>query len=471
MLAWIQDPVLRLPVGTWHAYATAQARAWARVRPPAPESGDPAAFASPARYRPRMAIHESAAKGFAAGADAYERGRPTYSTEAIDRLIAELRIGPGTRVLDLAAGTGKLTRQIAPSGAEIVAVEPIDEMRARLVASLPDVQAMPGTAEDIPLPNHSVDAVVVGQAFHWFDGIRAVSEIRRVLKPGGAVGMIWQARDPGLPWVARLNELIDRIDDGHPRYRTEHWREAFDLTALFDPVEEATYGYVQRGDVETIVDRVASISYVAALSEARRVPYLDEVRELLATDPATAGREVIELPYISHVYWTRPRPVPAATSTGLVVSVNTSPGGVPKRPIGGTHVGLRGLVGDAHSQPEPIHGTLEQAVCLLAAEAIERIRADGEQAFPGAYGENLTLLGIDWANLRSGDHLEIGDDGPLLLLTDYATPCDTQARWFRGGRTGRISARKHPEDARWYASVVRQGPVAAGDEVRVLREG
>src|SRR5436309_141476 len=143
-----------------------------------------------------MVIHESAAKGFAAGADAYERGRPEYSTEAIDALIRELGIGPGKRVLDLAAGTGKLTRQIAPSGAELVAVEPIVEMRAKLESVLPGIKAVEGTAERIPLPNHSVDAVVVGQAFHWFDGIRAVSEIRRVLKPGGGIGLIWQARDP-----------------------------------------------------------------------------------------------------------------------------------------------------------------------------------------------------------------------------------------------------------------------------------
>jgi ubiquinone/menaquinone biosynthesis C-methylase UbiE len=182
-----------------------------------------------------MVIHESAAKGFAAGADAYERGRPTYATESINRLIAELRIGPGKRVLDLAAGAGKLTRQIAPAGAEIVAVEPIDEMRARLVASMPGIEAVAGTAEDIPLPNHSVDAVVVGQAFHWFDGIRAVSEIRRVLKPGGAVGMIWQARDPSLPWVQRLDELIDRIDDGHPRFRTEAWRVTPRTSSGLDP--------------------------------------------------------------------------------------------------------------------------------------------------------------------------------------------------------------------------------------------
>ena len=175
-----------------------------------------------------MQIHESAAKGFAAGADAYERGRPEYSTEAIAKLVEELRIGPGTRVLDLAAGTGKLTRALLPSGAEIVAVEPIPEMRAKLEASAPGVEAIEGTAERIPLPNHSVDAVVIGQAFHWFDGVRATSEIRRVLKPGGAVGLIWQSRDPKLDWILRLNEIIDAADDGHPRFREGAWRDAFD---------------------------------------------------------------------------------------------------------------------------------------------------------------------------------------------------------------------------------------------------
>ena len=151
-------------------------------------------------------------------------------------------------MLDLAAGTGKLTRQIAPSGAELVAVEPIAEMRAKLEASSPDVEALDGTAEAIPLPNHSVDAVVVGQAFHWFDGVRAVSEIRRVLRPGGALGLIWQARDPRLPWIERLDEIIDRADDGHPRFRTWRWRDAFDRTALFEPLRgPPTFETVQRG--------------------------------------------------------------------------------------------------------------------------------------------------------------------------------------------------------------------------------
>ena len=416
-----------------------------------------------------VAIHQSASKGFAAAADAYERGRPEYSVEAVERLFAELDVGPGKRVLDLAAGTGKLTRQVAPSGAEIVAVEPIAEMRAKLEAVLPGVEAIEGTAERIPLPNHSVDAVVVGQAFHWFDGIRAVSEIRRVLKPGGGVGLIWQARDPRLPWIERLDEIIDRADDGHPRFRTMGWREAFDRTAFFEPLQTATFETVQRGSPETIVDRVASISYVAAMSAARRQAVLDQVRELLATDQETAGAEVIELPYKVHVYWTRPTIAPAGPSTGLVASVNTSPGGVPKRPIAGARIHWRGLEGDGHSKPEPIHGTPEQAVCLYAVEAIERVRADGHQAFPGAYGENVTLLGLEWGGLRRGDRLRIGTEGPLLLFTDYATPCDTQERWFVDGRYGRISSRKHPEDARWYASVLEEGYVAPGVVVRLIR--
>jgi MOSC domain-containing protein YiiM len=414
-----------------------------------------------------MVIHQSAAKGFAAGADAYERGRPDYAHDAIDALVRELGIGPGKRVLDLAAGTGKLTRQLVGTGAELVAVEPIAEMRAKLVAALPSVEAIEGTAERIPLPNHSVGAVVVGQGFHWFDGVRAVSEIRRVLRPTGALGLIWQSRVPNRPWIERLEQIIDAADDGHPRFRTGAWREAFDLTALFEPLETATYPTVQRGDAETIVDRVASISYVAALPVDRRGIVLDEVRALLASDPDTAGAEVIELPYQASIFWTRPRATPASRSTGVVVSINTSPGGVPKLPIAGAQVHDLGLDGDGHVSPK--HGGPLKAVCLYSIEAIERIAGEGHQAFPGAYGENLTLAGLDWGSLRAGDRLRIGSDGPLLELTDFATPCAKQARWFIDERIDRISSLIYPDDARWYASVVEEGPVAPGDRVDVVR--
>jgi MOSC domain-containing protein YiiM len=134
---------------------------------------------------------------------------------------------------------------------------------------------------------------------------------------------------------------------------------------------------------------------------------------------------------------------------------------------------MLGIDGDRQADREN-HGGPYQAVCLHSIEAMERIRADGHQAFPGAYGDNLTLAGIDWAALRSGDRLEIGPPGagPLLRLTDDATPCSKQARWFVGGRIGRISITAYPADVRWYASVVREGPVAAGDPVALIpREG
>jgi MOSC domain-containing protein YiiM/SAM-dependent methyltransferase len=416
-----------------------------------------------------VTIHEQAAKGFAAATDAYERGRPEHSSESVDLLARELDFGPGSRVVDLGAGTGKLTRQLVATGARVIAVEPIPEMRAVLAGTLPDVEALAGTAEELPLENHSVDGVLVAQAFHWFDGLRALSEIRRVLKPRGGLGLIWQARDASVPWVARLNEIIDAADDGHPRFRTGEWREPFEKTALFDPLQEATLASIQRATPGQIVDRVASISYIAAMTEEHRDPVLADVRRLLAGDPATKGLDVIELPHVVHVYWSHPTAIPEGPSTGLLLSVNTSPGGVPKRPIGQGHVGFRGVHGDGHRQPEPIHGTVAQAICLQGFEGIERIRADGHQAFPGAYGENLTVVGLEWKGLRHGDRLRIGDDGPLLELTDYATPCATQEQWFLGGRTGRISHRRYPEDARWYARVVHEGDVAAGDLVRLIR--
>jgi MOSC domain-containing protein YiiM/SAM-dependent methyltransferase len=414
-------------------------------------------------------IHESAAKGFAAGAAAYERGRPDYSPEAIAALVRELGIGPGARVLDLAAGTGKLTRELVATGADLVAVEPISEMRAKLEGAVPSAEALEGTAEAIPLPNHSVDAVVIGQAFHWFDSVRAVSEIRRVLRPSGAVGLIWQVRHADRPWLERLEAIINRADDGHPRFRTGAWREGFDRMALFDPLHEARFETVQRGSPETIVDRVASISYIAAMPEAARRAVLDSVRDVLATDPETAGDEVVELPYHADIFWTRPRAVPVGPSTGVVAAVNVSPGGIPKQPIDGTRIRALGLDGDSHRLPPPMHGGRLRAVCLYAVEAIERVRADGHQGFPGAFGENLTLLGLDWAGLRSGDRLRIGGAGPLLELTHLAAPCQNQAQWFVGERIGRISGGAYPEDARWYASVVEEGPVAPGDRVELIR--
>jgi MOSC domain-containing protein YiiM len=152
---------------------------------------------------------------------------------------------------------------------------------------------------------------------------------------------------------------------------------------------------------------------------------------------------------------------------GRVASVNVSQGGVPKRPIPRGWVTTTGLEADGHSEPEPIHGGPSAAVCLYSLESIARVVADGNRAFPGAFGENLTLEGIELGELSAGDQLQIG--GSLVIeLTKHAAPCQTQGHWFIDRRIARISPMTNPEDARWYASVVTEGWVAPGDVVEVV---
>jgi len=153
-------------------------------------------------------LSDVAAAGFGAGAQDYERGRPSYPDDLVVWMAERLRIGAGSRVVDLAAGTGKLTRLLVPTGADLVAVEPVAAMREQLAAVVPGVPALDGTAESIPLAPASVDAVTVAQAFHWFDADAALAEIARVLRPGGALGLVWNERDVREPWVAELSKLI-----------------------------------------------------------------------------------------------------------------------------------------------------------------------------------------------------------------------------------------------------------------------
>lgn len=247
-------------------------------------------------------IHE-AARGFEHAPKPYEIGRPASPPEAIERLIAELRIEDGTRVLDLAAGTGKLTRMLLPTGAFIVAVEPVDGMRAALTRSLPEVQALAGTAEAIPLPDGSVDAVTVGQAFHWFDGDAALAEIHRVLRPGGRLGLIWNVKDESVDWIEKLGGIMESYRGDAPRVASGAWKEAFDRTTLFTPLERARFSFVHEAEFAAVVARVTSVSFIAALPPAEFARVVDQVRTLLATHPETKGRSTFELPYRTGVYW------------------------------------------------------------------------------------------------------------------------------------------------------------------------
>jgi len=251
-------------------------------------------------------IHRAASAGYAAAADAYERGRPSYPLEAVAWLARTMRLHSGTTLLELGAGTGKLTAQLVPLRTRLVAIEPVDAMRTRLATAVPTAVPLGGTAEALPLGDATVDAAVAAQAFHWFDHDAALVELARVLRPGGRLALAWNVRDRSVDWSRRLTEIVDRVAGDAPRHGTAPWRAAFERTDRFDSVDDASFPNPVTVTPEQLLDRVASISFVAAAGPRERDAVLDDVRGLLATHPDLAGRERILFPYRTDVYaWER----------------------------------------------------------------------------------------------------------------------------------------------------------------------
>jgi SAM-dependent methyltransferase len=235
---------------------------------------------------PLVPVHPFAARGFR-DADAYERGRPDYPAEAIDWLSERLELGPGATVVDVGAGTGKLTRQLLATGARVIAVEPLEEMRRVLARAVPGAEVVAGSAEAIPLPDASVGAVTAGQAAHWFRP-QAATEIARVLRPGGGVGLIWNERDLDDPLQRAIDELV-----GPPRERAPAllrtwgaWREGFER-GPFTAFERRDFRNVHELAADDLPAFVASFSYVGGLPAAEATPLLERARALAPGDRVT----------------------------------------------------------------------------------------------------------------------------------------------------------------------------------------
>jgi ubiquinone/menaquinone biosynthesis C-methylase UbiE len=225
----------------------------------------------------------SSAAAFAKVAEHYERRRPTYAPDLVAWLIGRLGIGPGTTVVDVAAGTGKLTRQLVPTGTRVIAVEPLDEMREQLEAAVPGVQALAGSAEALPLPDASADAITVASAMHWFDLDRALPEFHRVLRPGGVLGVVGQGRDLEQPLQQEIQQII-----GHhlPELsELEGWRERVAASGLFEPVETFETSFEQLFDPEGLAERIGTISYIARLPDDERAHLLEQVQALGEAQP------------------------------------------------------------------------------------------------------------------------------------------------------------------------------------------
>jgi SAM-dependent methyltransferase len=237
-----------------------------------------------------------ATRGFTA-ADVYERGRPDYPAAAVARIASTLGVRPGSTVLDLAAGTGKLTRLLVPSGANVLAVEPVPEMRLELERRVPGIAVLAGTAERIPLTDGYVDTVTVGQAFHWFDADVALREIHRVLRTGGGLALIWNARDERDPLQAALSAIIDPLEGDTPRRKHRDWKTLLAGSGLFERTERVLFDYAQPVDEQSLVERVTSISFIASAPARVRAEVEERVREV-----ARSAEPPLRLPYMTELY-------------------------------------------------------------------------------------------------------------------------------------------------------------------------
>jgi SAM-dependent methyltransferase len=233
-------------------------------------------------------------ESFGAVAEAYDRGRPSYPADA----VAWLLDGDAKVVLELGAGTGKLTREMVDQGHAVFATEKDPAMLAVLQERVPEVSAKVAGAEDIPANDRSVDVVIAAQAFHWFDHELAIPEMARVLKPGGHVALVWNFFDQRIPWVRRLIEVVGGgagIGVGEHAARSTS-QESLAESDLFGDVEHQTFAFWQDVNRDTLVDIVASRSYVASLPDAEREAKLDAVRALY--DDYGRGHDGMQLPYV-----------------------------------------------------------------------------------------------------------------------------------------------------------------------------
>jgi SAM-dependent methyltransferase len=235
---------------------------------------------------------EQHARSFGAAADAYERGRPGYPPSVAEWLAPD----PVALAVDVGAGTGKFTRALLPRAAEVVAVEPDAAMRERLTDVLPEVSALGGTGEAIPLPDGSADLVTFAQSWHWVDPTSGAFEAARILRPGGVLGLVWNIRDESVPWSAALGGLILRPESRIMQY---------DRPFVGEPFTEGShreFAWVHEQSRADFLDMLTSRSYLIVMPADERAALLHQVEDLLDSTPETAGRAIVPVPYVTHVH-------------------------------------------------------------------------------------------------------------------------------------------------------------------------
>ncbi len=251
-------------------------------------------------------VHQAADVGYNRAADTYVAGRPDYPAQLDDWLCGEtgLGLGPDRQVVDVAAGTGKFTRSLIATGAHVTAVEPVAALRSAFVAHYPTVAALDGVAEQLPLGPASVDVATVAQAFHWFDAPRAVTELARVIRSGGTVGLVWNRRRTDDPLQAAFEAVVAEYRGTTPSHHTSRWRDAFGHDQRFDQVIDGHLNFDPLFTVDMLVARALSTSFIAALGDEQQALVASAIRAL----PTRMGLgEVFEFRHVTEFHTIRRR--------------------------------------------------------------------------------------------------------------------------------------------------------------------
>lgn len=248
-------------------------------------------------------LHPTAEQGFGSSAELYQQVRPNYPQEIVGWLKDELGLDQTSVAVDLGAGTGKFLHYLKQVTPNVIAVEPIKAMLKQLKIVYPDVKTLQASSTQIPIKQHSVDAIICAQAFHWFADLSTLHEMHRILAPKKHLGLVWNQRDIRVDWVNALAEFIAPFESDTPRFHSGEWQKVFQKQKLFKFEQEHTFVQYHRGSVEMVVSkRLLSTSFIAAMPEEQQQALKLKFEEIVHQYTGKSAQDEIDFPYITHAY-------------------------------------------------------------------------------------------------------------------------------------------------------------------------